>query len=130
MEDNDRYIGTLRTDCLAIEWRERGGVTILALHGKLLAGSSHKSFDELVDTLVSGQKSVVLTFKSLRKIDSRGIGSVVDAAVKLKNRVAVVAISKQISSLLAICKLSTVLPQFDSEEEAIQTLTSAAFHGG
>jgi len=52
----------------------------------------------------------VLNPVSLRRIDSRGIGSLVHAAVRLERPIAAVALSGRLNSLLAICKLTTVLP--------------------
>jgi anti-anti-sigma factor len=119
-----RKLGTLSVKDLAIGLREEGEVTILDMKGRLVCGPSHECFDNLVELLSEQHRGVILNFQHLDYLDSRGIGSVVDAAVKMQGRIVIVGVSARIDSMLTICKLATVLPMFTSEGEAIRSLRS------
>jgi anti-anti-sigma factor len=129
MQRENQRSGRLLSRELTIGIREVAGVTVLDLKGQLVLGEANRGFDLFINLLAVQGKGVVLNFEQLKHIDSGGLGSLVGAAVKLNGRVAAVRIGARVDSLLAICKLVTVLPTFDTELEGIQALTGTCHEG-
>jgi anti-sigma B factor antagonist len=110
---------------LHIGQREVGNVTVLDLDGQLVAGDEAASFRELIDVLIAEPKIWILAnLKSVRMIDSSGLGVLVSAhlaiqkaggAIKLLNA------SQRHINLLVLSKLTTVFPNFNDEDEGVQS---------
>jgi anti-anti-sigma factor len=82
-------------------------------------------FDALVERVGEGGKGLIVNLDKLERVDSSGIGSLVNAAAKLAGRARFVGLDKRVGPLLAVCKLVSTLPQSASEEEAGQELGQA-----
>jgi anti-anti-sigma factor len=117
--------GTLSTGDFGVGLRERDGTIVLDLKGRLVCGPSQRCFDNLIGMLADQGKSVIFNFNDLVYIDSRGIGSLVESALKLRDQVVMINLGSRLDSLLAICKLTTVLPLCNSEDDAIRVLRVA-----
>lgn len=105
--------------------RELEGITILAVRGRLVAGSEVSQFRTAVETLVSEhQLRIILDLGETHRVDSSGLGVLVEAynlvkhaggAVKLLN------ISPRSAQLLVLTRLSTLFEIFDDEQSAINS---------
>jgi anti-sigma B factor antagonist len=111
--------------------RQRGDVTILDLSGLLSLGGEYASgpesglvLGEKVRELVeAGQKKILLNLAGVRFVDSSGAGQLVGAFTSARHRGAGLKLlnpTSQVTNLLKITKLDTLLDILDDEEKAIQ----------
>jgi anti-sigma B factor antagonist len=107
-----------------MEIRERpvGDVMILDLKGKITLGEGDELFKDKVNSVVNqGIRKLVLNLAEVPYIDSAGLGEVVRAYTTLSRQggsLKLLNLTKRITDLLVITKLSTVFETFDSEHDA------------
>ncbi len=103
--------------------RQRDGVTILDLKGKLTLGSGEAALrGALQDALTAGATKVVITLKDVSTIDSTGVGELVGTYTTVTNRGAklkLATLPPKLQDILTITQLITVFDVYDSEDEAI-----------
>jgi anti-sigma B factor antagonist len=110
---------------LDIQQREREGIAILDLNGRITVGHEASSLREKVGSLInSGSKNIVLNLAGVDYIDSTGLGALVmcstslrkaGGAVKLEN------LNRRNIELLVITKLATVFDLFTDEQDAVNS---------
>lgn len=110
---------------LHIQEREKEGIVILDLHGRLIVGEPCTELrDKVTATMAAGKKNIVLNLEDVDFIDSTGLGSMVicftslqknSGALKLEN------LNRRNIELLVLTKLSTVFQVFDEEQQAINS---------
>lgn len=98
------------------------GVTVLAFSGVLRIGDGTQALDFLIAGLAAQRATVILDLTDLHAVDSRGIGCLVDAFVKLNPRVRAVGVGNRLRPLVALCKLHTVFECCGTVEQAHQEL--------
>jgi anti-sigma B factor antagonist len=108
-----------------IEQREREGIVILDLRGRLVVGESVSDLRERIRELgESGSSRIILNLEGVDYIDSTGLGGLVisfttikkaDGALKLLN------LSRRNIELLILTKLTTVFELFDDEQDAVNS---------
>ena len=105
--------------------RQRDGVTILDLKGKITIGMGDVALRNAVqDAINSGATKVVINLKDVTTIDSSGVGELVSAFTTATNRGAKLSLANlpsKVSDILQITQLITVFDVFDSEDEAIRS---------
>jgi anti-sigma B factor antagonist len=70
----------------AIKLREREGIAILDLNGKLTLGLENEHLREnLLNLLDAGTKKVIVNFQDLSAIDNTGLGTVTFCSVKFRD---------------------------------------------
>ena len=110
---------------MKIEKRNRDGVTILDLKGKMTLGEGDELLREKIASLVNaGQKNLLLNLDGVPYIDSAGLGEMVRSYTTVSRqggKLKLLNLTKRIEDLLSITKLLTVFETFDSEAEAIQS---------
>jgi anti-sigma B factor antagonist len=110
---------------LDIQQREREGIVILDLKGRLVVGESIAGLRERIRELSdSGSINVILNLKEVDYIDSTGLGGLVISYTTLKKAggaLKVLNLSKRTVELLILTKLSTVFEMFDDEQEAVNS---------
>jgi anti-sigma B factor antagonist len=110
---------------LAIAHRDREGIEILDLDGRLVFGEEDLQFRNEIDKLVRAEKNrVVLNLTGLAEIDTTGLGTLLFALAKLRKVGGGLALVNPRSShieLLELAKLETVFEVFDDEQEAINS---------
>jgi anti-sigma B factor antagonist len=110
---------------MKIEKRNRDGVTILDLGGKITIGKGDVALREAVQqTLESGAAKVLINLADVTTIDSSGVGELVSAFTTATNRGAklkLVNLPAKVNDILQITQLITVFEVFDSEDEAIRS---------
>lgn len=106
-----------------IEQRERDGIPILSLRGRLVAGEPIEQFRAELEALeAKGQSSGVLDMRDVNYIDSSALGSLVVAharAEKMGGTMAIYGLAVRHLELMILTKLTTVFHLFDSEVDAL-----------
>jgi anti-sigma B factor antagonist len=110
---------------LEITEREREGVQILDLDGRITLGAEIGSLRDKIQALAAaGTQRVVLNLAKVDYIDSTGLGGLVicyttinkgGGALKLLN------LNRRNIELLLLTKLTTVFELFDDEQDAINS---------
>ena len=110
---------------LDIQEREREGIVILDLKGRLIVGEPVSSLREKIRELSDSSKlSVILNLEHLDYIDSTGLGGLVISYTTLKKAggaLKILNLSKRNVELLVLTKLTTVFELFDDEQEAVNS---------
>ena len=110
---------------LAIAHRDREGIEILDLDGRLVFGEEDLQFRNEIDKLLrAGKNRVVLNLARLAEIDTTGLGTLLFALAKLRKAgggLALVNLRSSHIELLELTKLETVFEVFDDEQEAINS---------
>ncbi|MBI4909562.1 MAG: STAS domain-containing protein [Acidobacteria bacterium] len=110
---------------LEIRQRERDGIAILDLKGRLVVGDAAGAVREQLSQLcASGSMSIILNLKGVEYIDSSGLGALVVAYTSLKKNggmVKLLNLTRRNIELLVLTKLSTVFEIFDDEQNAVNS---------
>jgi anti-sigma B factor antagonist len=110
---------------LQIVEKESGGVTILALSGRVTLGEeSNQLRTHIKDTLAEGAKRLVLDLGNVSYIDSAGLGTLVAGYTSSQSQGAVMKLAnltKRFREQLNITKLVTVFDVYDSVEAAVKS---------
>ena len=108
--------------------RERDGVTILDIQGKII-GSDSLELKSIIDEQVSakgeGEIRLLLNLAKVPMMDSSGLGVVVAAYTSVqrkKGRIALLNLGKSINNLIVMAKLITIFERYDSEDEAVAAM--------
>jgi len=110
---------------LDIHEREREGIVILDLKGRLIVGEPVSSLREKIRELSDTNKlSVILNLEHLDYIDSTGLGGLVISYTTLKKAggaLKILNLSKRNVELLVLTKLTTVFELFNDEQDAVNS---------
>ena len=108
---------------MEIQRREREGITILDLKGRLAVGESCTMLRESINEQIAlGNKQIILNLQHIDYIDSTGLGSMVicyttlqktGGGMKLEN------LNRRNLELMLLTKLSTIFQIFPDEQEAV-----------
>jgi len=108
---------------MKIERRERNGVTILELDGKITIGKGDVALREAVQQLLAeGITKILIHLEKVTTIDSSGVGELVSAFTTVTNRggkLKLVNLPPKVNDILQITQLITVFEVYDTEEEAL-----------
>lgn len=115
---------------MQIAERTNGDVTILDLHGRLVAADGDEELREAVDRVVRlGSRKVLLNLQAVPYIDSGGLGVMVSKYISLlrrDGRLKLCNLGPRAAHVLAITKLLTVFETFGSEADAVKSFTADA----
>lgn len=112
-----------------IQQRERDGVPILSLKGRLVAGEPvdqlrSKLLAMLEPGISSGIRAVALDCRETSYIDSSGLGMLVLAhsrATKIEGKLPIFGLNRRGLELLILTKLSTVFELYEDEISAVNS---------
>lgn len=108
-----------------IEKREREGVVILDLKGRLVVGEAASRLrDEILAVSSAGNHRVVLNLAGVDFIDSTGLGAMVICYTTLKKvngALKLCHLANREIELLVLTKLTSVFELFDDEQHAINS---------
>ena len=111
---------------MEIQERTQGGVALIDVSGKLVAGEQSGELKDKVNSLIfQGRRQIVLNLAGVSYIDSMGLGELVAVhatVAKQGGQIVLVALTTRVHDLLAICRLLTVFDVFDTEAEALASL--------
>jgi anti-sigma B factor antagonist len=109
---------------LEIQSREREGVKILDLDGKLTVGDASDLREKVTAEAAAGSLQQLLNLKNVEYIDSTGLGTMVIcfmAVQKAGGTLKLVNLNRRNLELVLLTKLSTVFQIFNDEQEAINS---------
>jgi len=109
---------------LDIEEREREGITILDLNGRLIVGEPVALREKVRELSDDGKINIVLNLGNVDYIDSTGLGGLVIAYTSIKKAggaLKILNLSKRNVELLVLTKLTTVFELFMDEQDAINS---------
>lgn len=104
--------------------REREGVVILSLKGRLTVGESTPVRERTSQVLESGRNKIVFDLKDTEYIDSTGLGGLVicyTQAKKAGGALKLLNLNKRNVELLALTRLHTVFEVFAEETDAVNS---------
>jgi anti-sigma B factor antagonist len=105
--------------------REREGVQIADLKGRLLLGESSAELrNKLRELQEGGTTQIVLNLAGVDYIDSTGLGTLVMGATSIKKAggaLKLLNLSKRNIELMVMTKLTTVFEVFDDETAAVNS---------
>jgi anti-sigma B factor antagonist len=109
---------------LEIVEREREGVTILALKGRIVAGEVTPVREKISQLLAADHKRIVLDLGDVEYIDSTGLGNLVisfSQVQKAGGALKLMRLNKRNVELLALTRLHTVFEVFAEETDAVNS---------
>lgn len=108
---------------LTISRRDKNGTVLLDLQGKLTLGDECKELrGQVVGLLGAGEKKIVLNTGGLTRVDSAGIGTLVEVVIltaKEGGRVRLINVPRLLHSSLVVHRLLQAFDIFNTEEEAL-----------
>ncbi len=110
---------------LEIQEREREGIAILDLKGRITVGPEAAALRDKVSSLsAAGMRNVVLNLAGVDYIDSTGLGALVICATSLRKNggnVKLLNLNRRNIELLVMTKLATVFEIFADEQDAVNS---------
>jgi anti-sigma B factor antagonist len=109
---------------LEIQSREREGVKILDLSGKLTVGGASDLREKVSAETAGGSLQQLLNLKDVEYIDSTGLGTMVICHMALQKAggtLKLVNLNRRNLELVLLTKLSTVFHIYNEEQEAINS---------
>ena len=110
---------------LDIQQREREGITILDLNGRITVGPEATSLRQKIQELATSKNnSVILNLADVDYIDSTGLGALVVCATMLRKgggNVKLVNLNRRNIELLVMTKLATIFEIFSNEQDAVNS---------
>jgi len=110
---------------LGIQRREREGILILDLTGRITVGEEATNLREtLREATAQGLKNVILNLRDVDYIDSTGLGALVVGFTSLRKaggKLSLVNVSRRNIELLVYTKLATVFEIFNDEQETVNS---------
>jgi anti-sigma B factor antagonist len=105
--------------------REREGVTLLDLNGRLIVGEpSTRLREEILGLSQSGRNNVILNLKGVDFIDSTGLGAMVICYTTMKKAggaLKLLHLADRGIELLVLTKLTSVFEIFTDEQNAVNS---------
>ena len=108
---------------MRIESREKDGVVILDLQGKLMGGPDAETFKAAIRKLLeNGQKRIVVNLHGIDWINSTGMGILISGYTTMRRGggdLRLLHVSDRIRSILYVTKLNLIFKCFENEDEAV-----------
>jgi|SRR6185437_12668402 len=110
---------------LEIQQRDREGIILLDLKGRLVAGDEVAAFRTALEELAKKKEpKVILSMRGVDYIDSLGLGTMVMCYTRLQKIGGVTKLSqlnRRNLELLLLTKIDTIFEVFDDETEAVNS---------
>jgi anti-sigma B factor antagonist len=110
---------------LDIRERDREGIAILDLDGRLTVGGEMATYREAVKTLIdAGKRSIILNMAKVDYVDSTGLGALVMTYTTLNKaggKIKLLNLTRRSIELLVMTKLTTIFEVFDDEQNAVNS---------
>jgi anti-sigma B factor antagonist len=104
--------------------RERDGIVILGLQGRLTSGESTPVRDKITQLIAAGRTNVILDLAEVEYIDSTGLGGLVICYTQIKaagGALKLMRLNRRNVELLALTRLHTVFEVFAEEQDAVNS---------
>lgn len=113
---------------MKIKERQRDGVTILEVSGKIMGGPDAELFNSTLKSLIhEGQARVVVDLSKVTWVNSTGLGILISGYTTLKRsngEMKLLNVSERIESIFMVTKLHTVFESYRSEDDAVQSFAT------
>ena len=110
---------------LVIEQREKEGIQIIDLKGRLTVGPEVASFREKISAEIErGANQLILNLADVDYIDSTGLGSLVICFTRMQKSggaMKLLDLNRRNIELLVLTKLTTVFELFNTEQDAVNS---------
>jgi anti-sigma B factor antagonist len=107
-----------------INERDREGIAILDLKGRLTVGEASVVREKVNELAAAGKTKVILNLQHVDYIDSTGLGSMVICFTTLKKAggaLKLLNLNKRNIELLLLTKLHTIFEVFSDEQDAVNS---------
>ena len=107
-----------------INERDREGIAILDLKGRLTVGEASVVREKVTELSAAGKTKVILNLQHVDYIDSTGLGSMVICFTTLKKAggaLKLLNLNKRNIELLLLTKLHTIFEVFSDEQDAVNS---------
>ncbi len=107
---------------LALEIHRVDQVTVVTCRGRIVFGEETTNLCRTVRDRLPSEPRILLNLRDVEYVDSGGLGSIVGlllATHRMNGRFAICEPSTRVENLLHLTKLSSVIPVFRSQEEAL-----------
>ncbi len=110
---------------LEIEQREKEGIVILDLKGRLILGEEDLALRQrLLSLLEAGTHNLILNFKEVSDIDTAALGTLAFCGTKFREaggKLALLNLAPAQAKLPDILKLNTVFDVYQEEQDAVNS---------
>jgi len=110
---------------LDISQKEREGITILELNGRITMGDEVGKFREIIKSVATGASpKLIVDMHNVDYIDSTGLGAVVMSSTalgKAGGSVKLLNLNRRNIELLIATKLTTIFEIFSDEQDAVNS---------
>jgi len=109
---------------LEISHREREGVDLLDLKGRITVGAEVASFRAAVEQIAGNPPRLIINMKEIDYVDSTGLGALVMCSTritKLNGAAKLVQVNRRNIELLVMTKIDTIFDIFDDEIDAVNS---------
>ncbi len=107
-----------------MERREREGIILLDLSGRLVAGEEAATLRDAIKRIAVSPVNVILNMEGVDYIDSTGLGGMVICFTSIRKAggtVKLLNLSRRNIELLVLTKLETVFEVFNDEQDAVNS---------
>ena len=105
--------------------REKDGVVLIDLSGKLMGGSDAELFKDCIyDLLEKGRKKIIVNLGKVTWINSAGVGILITGYTTMRKKegdLKLLNVSEKIKSILYVTKLNLIFDCYENEEDAIES---------
>jgi anti-sigma B factor antagonist len=110
---------------LEISLREREGVALMDLKGRITLGEEASLFRDAFEKIAAGHEPrLIVNMKNVDYVDSTGLGAIVMCSTKLRNakgEAKLVNVNRRNIELMVMTKIDTIFEVFDDETDAINS---------
>lgn len=103
--------------------RERDGITIIDLSGKVMGGSDAEVFKDCIyDLLEEDRRKIIVNLAKVTWINSSGVGILITGYTTMRKKdgdLKLLNVSEKIKSILYVTKLNLIFECFEDEDEAV-----------
>jgi anti-anti-sigma factor len=122
---SERLTADLRSSNLS--WKQSGGVSVLGFRASAqLTHSAHELEDLRREVLEQSDSRVIIDLSRVTKIDSAGLGQLMSCyshLVRNQGSLKVVHATPEVRKVLDMTGISTLIPAFNDEQEAVRSFT-------
>ena len=111
---------------MQINLEERYNAAVLHFKGKLMGGPDAKHISDTIHQIIDkGMKNVVIDMSGVNYMNSTGIGILISSYTTITNSggdLKLASMDNKIQGVLSITKLNQVLNEYETVDEALETI--------
>jgi anti-anti-sigma factor len=114
---------------LTLNTRHCGSVYVIQCSGSIIYGEEERALEAALEHAERGFSRIVLTLSGVVRLDSMGLGLLVRHSTRVAKRGGAIHLAgapPSIISLMDLTRLSFIIPNFETEEEAIVSFLNRA----